>query len=196
MANKFTVPDFSIIGKSIIEEAQRIGGTESVKFFKQSFVKEGFTDTSFTAWKKTTNPFAQRKTLYNNGTLMQSIRKVVDTPTRIVVESDTKYSEIHNNGGTITVTRQMKKFFWAKFYEFSGKASQNKAGNASKLTKSNRTIGGKAMYFKRMALMPVGAKIKIPKRQFMGDSKAMMTIFEKEMKKHIDISFKNHLNNK
>ena len=121
MDNKYKIPDFSSMGKDLLKDASRYAGSESVKLFKESFVKEGFTDTSFIPWKKTTNPMAGKRTMYKSGTLMQSIRKTEGTIRRIVVESKTDYSEIQNNGGTITVTPQMKKFFWAKFYEFSNK---------------------------------------------------------------------------
>src|ERR1035437_1370089 len=188
------IPGFSAMGKDLIKNASRYAGSESVKYFKESFVNQGFNDTSFVAWPKTTNPMAGKRTLYKSGTLMQSIRKTEGTITRIVVESDTDYSEIHNNGGTITVTPQMKKFFWAKFYEFSGNIKLNKEGTAARLSKSNNIISVKAMFFRRMALMKVGAKIKIPKRQFMGNSQTMMTQFDKWWLGQIDISFKQHLN--
>lgn len=187
------VPDFSIIGKDLINNASRYAGSESVKFFKESFVKEGFTDTSLTAWKKTSNPMAGKRTMYNSGTLMQSIRKTQETTHRIVVESNTGYSELHNNGGTITVTAQMKKFFWAKYYEFAGKLKKTSKGKVSG-SQSNQNINAKAMFFKRMAMMKVGSKIKIPKRQFMGNSHTMMTQFDKWWRGQVDISFKQHLN--
>ena len=166
------------MGKDLLKDASRYAGSESVKFFKESFVKEGFTDTSFTAWPKTTNPMAGKRTMYKSGTTMQSIRKTEQTMRRVVVQSDTNHSEIHNNGGTITVTPQMKKFFWAKFYEFSRKVKLSKEGtSASFRNKGNKEISQKAMFFRRMAMMKVGSKIKIPKRQFMGNSQTMMNLF-------------------
>jgi len=195
--DKNKVPDFSNIGKDLLKEAHRIAATESVKFFKQSFVKEGFTDISFSPWKKTTNPMASKRTLFGSGErghLMQSIRKTEETPTRIVIESDKDYSEIHNEGGSITVTVQMKKFFWAKYYELSGQVKTTRGGTASSMSKANRVTGTKVMFFKRMALMKVGSKIHIPKRQFMGNSQTMMNIFNTLYKEKIDISFKQHLN--
>ena len=175
--SKFEVPEFDKMAKNVIKETARMAATESIIFFKDSFVKEGFTDTSFQAWKKTSNPMAGKKTLYRSGTLMQSIRKVEETIKRIVVESDTNYSEIHNSGGTIAVTVQMKKFWWAKYYEFSGKVKSTTKGKISK-SQSNLKTNDKAEFCKRMALMKVGTKIKIPKTQFMGDSKTMMIKFE------------------
>ena len=193
MGNTNDVPNFSAMAKDLTNNAQRYAGSESVKFFKESFVKEGFTDASFTAWKKTTNPMAGKRTLYNKGILMQSIRKVEQNKQRIVVESDTDYSEIQNNGGTITVTLQMKRFFWAKFYELSGKVKQTSTGKASR-SKSNVKTSGKAEFCRRMALMKVGSKIKIPKRQFMGNSQTMMNQFDAFWQGSVDVVFKQHLN--
>lgn len=64
----------------------------------------------------------------------------------VIFTSSEAYAAIHNDGGTVTVTDKMKKYFWAKFKE-TGQP-----------------------HFKRMALMKVGSKIKIPQRRFIGDS--------------------------
>ena len=127
---------------------------------------------------------------------MQSIRKTEGTIRRIVVESKTDSSEIQNNGGTITVTPQMKKFFWAKFYEFSNKKTYSIRKKAENNTKQNRTLNSKADFFRALALMKVGSKITIPKRQFMGNSQTMMNQFDTWYKGQVDVSFKQHLNNK
>ena len=196
MDSKNKIPDFSSMGKDLLKDAARYAGSESVKFFKESFVNEGFKDTSFVAWPKTTNPMAGKRTMYNKGTLMQSVRKTKQTMSQVIVESDTGYSEIHNNGGTITVTPAMKRFFWAKYYEFSNKKTYSIKKKAESNTKSNRTLNTKADFFKALALMKVGSKIKIPKRQFMGNSQTMMTQFDTWYKGQVDIQFKQHLNNK
>jgi len=138
---------------------------------------------------------AGKRTLYNKGILMQSVRKVEQNKQRIVVESDTDYSEIQNNGGTVTVTPKMKRFFWAKFYEFSGKVKLNKEGTAASFNKSNKAISVKAMFFRRMALMKVGSKIKIPQRQFMGNSQTMMNQFDLWFSGQIEIQFRERVEN-
>ncbi|MEA4981406.1 MAG: hypothetical protein VB066_01685 [Paludibacter sp.] len=195
MNNNNTVPDFLLMAKDLTANAQRYAGSESVKFFKESFVKEGFTDASFKAWPKTSNPMAGKRTLYGKGILMQSVRKTVQNKQRIEVESDTDYSEIQNNGGTITVTAQMKRFFWAKYYELSGKVKQTSTGRVSH-SKSNVKTSAKAEFCKRMALMKVGTKIKIPQRQFMGNSQTMMNQFDAFWRGQVDVVFKQHLNKK
>lgn len=64
----------------------------------------------------------------------------------VIFTSSEAYAAIHNDGGTVTVTAKMRKYFWAKFKE-TGQP-----------------------HFKRMALMKVGSKIRIPQRRFIGDS--------------------------
>lgn len=211
MANANKIPDFAKMASDLKKDAQRYASSESVKFFKESFINEGFTDSSFTPWKKTNNPMMGKRTLYKNGTLMQSVRKKEETPQRIVIESDLPYSEIHNNGGFIIVTAKMKKFFWAKYIEFAGikkddtgktnwndwtNIKTNKKGDRASLSSKNKTISSKAKFFKAMALKPVGSKIKIDKTQFMGNSKIMMSSFETWWIGNIDVVFKQNLNSK
>ncbi len=158
------------------KNASRYAASESVKFFKESFVKGGFSDKSFNPWKKSNTPLSGKRTLYKSGKLMQSIRKTEESESRVVVVADAEHAEIHNNGGIITVTNQMKKFFWAKHIE---------------LKKRNKK---KAYFCKYMALKKVGSKIKIDQRQFIGESKTMMDLFEKFFKGQVEVVFKQHLN--
>jgi phage gpG-like protein len=115
--------------------------------------------------------------MYKSGKLMRSIKKTRETMAQVIVEADSEYADIHNSGGTITVTAQMKKYFWARYYESAGKTTITKTGSQSR-SRKNVALNNKAAFFKRMALMPVGSKIKIPKRQFMGDSQALMKNFD------------------
>jgi len=83
-----------------------------------------------------------------------NLRKSVNTSVRsnsVVVSSSMPYASIHNDGGDIVVTSKMRSYFWAKFYAAGG-------GNSAK-----------AQQYKAMALKPIGSKIHIPQRQFIGD---------------------------
>lgn len=182
MSQSNKIPDFLKMASDIKKNASRFAATESVNFFKNSFTRGGFTDVSFVAWKKPANPLAGYRVLYKTGNLQRSIRKQSESAERVIIESDLDYAEIHNNGGFITVTEKMKRFFWAKYYEFGGKKS--KSNNA------------KAEFCKAMALKETGSKIKIEQRQFMGESKTMMDGFEKWFGGHVEIVFKNNLNTK
>lgn len=178
MANKNKVPEFQQMANQLIQNASRYAASESVIFFRESFVKGGFTDSSFEKWTQTSNPMAGKRTMYNKGRLMRSIKKLSASLTKVVVVADSEYADIHNKGGYIVVTRQMQKYFWHKYYSFVGDVSVNKRGAVS-LNKRNVSLGKKAMFCKAMALKPVGSKIKIPKHQFMGNSQTMMRNFDK-----------------
>ena len=163
---------------------------ESTKFFKDSFVKGGFTDESFRPWMKRAGPLGGKKILIGGGSgntmnLMQSIKPLEESEKRVRSGTTLAYSGVHNNGGVITVTKKMKKFWWAKYYEFVSQLTKTKAGKTSNTVK-NRTLSTKALYCRNMALMRVGAKIIIPQRQYLGESKTLLKQFEAWWKNEIE----------
>lgn len=99
------------------------------------------------------NDDATRGLLVQTGKLRQSIR-ADPTDHSVIFSSDLPYAAIHNEGGTITVTRRMKAYFWYRY----------------RLLTDNyrRTPTSEAEFCKRMALKKVGSKITIPKRRFIG----------------------------
>lgn len=83
--------------------------------------------------------------LIKTGKLRRSIRATI-SGNAITFTSSEPYSAIHNEGGDITVTAQMRKYFWAMF---------KKTGQEQ---------------YKYLALKKIGSKIHIPRRQYIGDS--------------------------
>lgn len=92
-------------------------------------------------------------------------------------------ASMHNEGGKITVTAKMKKYFWAMYINVAG-IEKNESGKTDwknttkikkglngsyKLTKSNKVVASEAEQWKALALMKEGDKITIPQRQFIGD---------------------------
>ena len=87
----------------------------------------------------------------------------------------------------------MKRFFWYKYYSATGSFGRKKDGSMRN-DKRNRQLGTEADFWKAMALMKVGATIKIPKRQFLGTSPeveaAVREIIEENLTDYInDIDF-------
>ena len=109
--------------------------------FDRNFQRKAFFDRPWPP-RKMHNP--KGSLLMVTGKLRRSIRCRVDTDS-VTWETSERYSAIHNYGGEITVTAKMKRFFWYKH-----KATKDDA-------------------WKWMALMKVGTRIRIPKRQFLGD---------------------------
>lgn len=125
----------------------RVGLKE--EFDKNFERKAFFTD----KWKKRANPNARGTLLMVTGTLRRSIKSQV-RGNGVRFSSAVPYASIHNEGGKITVTARMKRFFWYKY----------------KQTKDEM--------WKRLALMKVGKTMTIPQRQFIGDGKETQEIIK------------------
>ncbi|MBS1641325.1 MAG: phage virion morphogenesis protein [Bacteroidetes bacterium] len=128
-------------------------GVEAVKHFKNNFQLEGFIDSALKKWEsrkiKRLGSTDNQKILSKSGELADSIDFRIELST-IIIYSDKIYAQIHNEGGKITVTDKMRKYFWAMYYLAK---------------KESNTIA--AEQYKGMALAKV---IVMPKRKFMGDS--------------------------
>ena len=101
-------------------------GVEAQNHFQQSFQDEGFTDTSLKKWDtrkvKRDGAAGSRPVLSGDtGDLADSIKYSVSGMT-VYIESDKPYAQIHNEGGKITITDKMRRFFWAMFKETGDKS--------------------------------------------------------------------------
>lgn len=184
--NKYV--DFTLIARKTVPNVPRQVAIEAKIFFKDCFREGGFTDRSFQPWRERVSPLGGKKILIGKGNtenLMQSIRTLEQSRAQVRTGTDLPYAEIHNEGGTITVTPAMKKFWWAKYYEFAGKRKTLKNG-AQSASKANKAVNAKAQYCRNMALMKVGAKIKIPRRQFIGESQTLMRQLDKWLVEQIE----------
>ncbi len=135
-------------------------------FSRQAFFSE--------RWQRRKPDFAAgRGVLTGTGALRRSILSRI-SGTQITFHSDLPYAGIHNEGGTITVTKKMKGYFWWKYKEATGSLGRTKSGG-QRNDKRNRAISAQAAFFKAMALKKVGSKITIPRRQFLGTSPEVET---------------------
>lgn len=158
MAN-FQTPNFESIAREIFKNISPKVAQKVRAFFLQSFIKQGFTDTSFIPWVKRVDAFPH-KTLQQSLTLKNSLHIAEQSPEKVVISAGEKlsYAAIHNEGGTITVkvTEKMRKYFWAMYYR----------------TQDSR--------YKWMALTEKETlTIHIPKRQFIGESYTLDKQLEK-----------------
>lgn len=154
--------------KQFIEsDMPRIVGTEAVNHFKESFDNEGFTDSRKKKWKPRafeTNKSKGKSILHGDGDLEDSIDYRTE-PGRVIIFSDKEYAQIHNEGGKITVTKKMRSFFWAMFYETGEEVYRNMA-----MTKKK--------------------EIEIDARTFMAFSEVLNRKIEKKLDKRVDQIFK------
>lgn len=101
-------------------------------------------------------------TLIKSGDMRDSVKIASASKDEIIVEIATKYATIHNEGGTIVITEQMRKYFWSQYYKTND------------------------LYWKNLA-MHRGNTITIPKRQMVGDDdKKMIENIETLLKKIIE----------
>lgn len=140
--------------------------------FDRNFERKAF---FATAWQRRKGAYrADKPLLLDSGNLRRSIRGFT-TSNSVVFSSNLVYSYIHNNGGEITVTKKMKGYFWHKYKETTEGFGFEKKGESS----AKKVISTEANFYKAMALLKVGSKIKIPKRQFIGMSPEVESIVRK-----------------
>lgn len=163
-------PDFLKMATTLKKDVVRYTAVAGVNFFQDSFQNQGFTDEFFEDWDKRANDLDPgRKVLVKSSFLMNSIQVFDKNEKRIVFGSDAEYAEINNNGGTvkINITKKARKYFWFMF-----KATGVFMWKAMALTKKTAIT------------------INIPKRQFIGESKTLMSEFDTWVKKEILKRFK------
>ncbi|MGC4130170.1 MAG: phage virion morphogenesis protein [Bergeyella sp.] len=165
--SKFQLPDFRKLSEGVMKDLPKKVSEEACNFFMASFIKEGFTDTSFIPWVKRKDDFTH-KLLQQSLALKASIKIETATLDKIEISAGNglKYAAIHNEGGTITIkiTPKMRKYFWYMF-------------------KKTEDEKWKWMALSKKDVMTV----KIPKRQFIGNSE---TLNQKLDKIFIDTIYK------
>ena len=132
--------------------------------FDRNFERKAFFDEKWPATKLT---YHRGSLMMRTGRLRKSLLSPKVTSNGIIWSSSLPYADIHNNGGEIRVTPQMRKFFWAKYYQTSSATTKKKNGEASSSAR-NRKLSIEAEQWKALALKPIGSIIKIEKRQFIG----------------------------
>lgn len=178
--------DVQIIIKRILNDLK----VELQDEFDQNFERQAFFNES---WARRRSPMRPGGlTLVDTGNLRRSIRSR-STENSIIFYTDLPYAAIHNEGGDIVVTAKMKRFFWAKYYEATGSFGRKKNGEKRKDKRTNQ-LSDESEFWKILALMKVGKKIHIPKRQFLGTSpeveNTVREIIEENITEYFDKDFK------
>jgi phage gpG-like protein len=162
--------------------------------FDKNFERKAFFDKK---WQQTKWPVSKGSLMMRTGAGRNSIASAIEGE-NIVWRSSLPYMALHNEGGEITVTPQMIKFFWAMYYKASGAIAKTAKGEASN-TQRNRKLTEEAAIWKSLALMKTGSKMKIPERRFIGPHPqvdASIKLVTDEAFKHLDTYMKNYLNPK
>lgn len=169
------MPDFEKLGKKMVADAVRYSSVHALNFFKDSFQKQGWTDTAFVAWPSRTNDTrVGGAVLTQTGHLRDSLQILSRSRFKLIFGTHAPYAQIHNEGGTLSipVTEKSRKFFWYMF-----KATGEVHWKWMALTKKERMV------------------VKMPKRQFIGHSDTLMKELQNWWVGHIEKEFKKHINN-
>lgn len=178
MEGEKTFKELEKLMKRYIETTINDVRVEATEMFDKNFQREAFFNEKWA--RRKFNDDDTRNILTGTGALRKSIHSKVEE-TKIIFETTLPYANIHNEGGTITVTVGMKKHFWKMYLQIVGskkpkngkqpfsEAYQRTKKGKLRNNKKNRTLNAAAEFYKAMALKPVGSKIVIPKRQFIGN---------------------------
>ena len=157
-----------------------MASSDPVKGLKRKILKDISVEASSEFDK---NFETQKHILVDTGGLRRSISAHSDEDS-ITFQTSLPYAAIHNEGGEIKVTARMKRFFWAMYYQANGGLGRRKDGTLRK-DKRNARLSTEAEFWKHMALMKVGATVKIPRRRFLGThpdlEKEVTAIIEKRL---------------
>ena len=164
--------------------------------FQDNFIRGGFVNGGLHKWAESKRLAAGGSSAYSrNGTLLSGSRHLFSSinyyPTdyRVRIATDVPYAPVHNWGGQTspTVTDRMRRFAWRKFYEASGIERKN-AKDKKKRSRSTKTQSEnpQAAFWKRLALTKKQKlTVKIPQRQFLGESKELEDAITARIEKEI-----------
>ena len=143
--------------KAFSNDNMEVIANEVINKYIECFDNQAWVDG--TPWEKSQKD--RGATLVDSGVLRNSIRLESTTKTNFTIISDTEYSEIHNEGGVIYITPEMRKYFWFMYSK----------------TKDDK--------WKGMALTTKSV-IEMPKRQFMGEDDSINDLIEQELWRILD----------
>lgn len=171
-----------------IKDTLAIIARDTVNHFQKSFTNEGFTDETLVRWQKRKKYSRRgkanggvrsvgkyRKILTKSGALRRSIKITSFSATSQTIESRLPYSSIHNEGGII------EKDFNRKILSFdsSGRFAKTK-------TRKQRS----EVSFQQQATIREHS-IRMPKRQFMGNSRSLERRSQAKFVAKINTALKN-----
>lgn len=172
MAKKIDIEKSIAKFKKLKPLLPKVLGNMALNHFLQSFRDEGFTDNALSPWEKRKRKNAadirtgrSRALLVDSGALRKSLRVKSATFQKVRIGSyGIIYASIHNRGGTThpTVTDKMRGFMFAQF---------------------KRT--GDPIFLSIALTKKAKLDVKIPKRQFIGESKQLRRRISKRIQQEI-----------
>lgn len=174
-----------------------IAGRLAKDHFQDNFQRGGFVNGGLHPWPKArrltsggTDAASQYGTLLSESKHLYNSIQYVPSDYRVRVYNEVAYASIHNWGGTVsvTVTDRMRRFAWAKFYEASGKSRKAATGGKKgrKRATGKKAANPQAAFWKNLALTrKKKLAVRIPQRQFLGESKELNDKINERLEKEI-----------
>lgn len=164
-----------------------LAGRMAKDHYQDNFRQGGFINNGLRPWKKAErlslggkDAASQYGTLLSSRDHLFSSIKYVPGEYRVKVSNELVYAPLHNWGGTLTptITPKMRRFAWAKYYEAAGKtqkaAKGKRKGKKKDSSGKDKVENAEASRWKGLALTKKkNLHIRIPKRQFIGESKEL-----------------------
>ena len=126
--------------------------------FDRNFERDAFFNEKWARRKY--NNDKNRRLLVRTGNLRQSIHAEITGRDSVMFWSALEYARIHNEGGTISVTRKMKNYFWWRHCAvIGGRAAdgfsnrlQHKKDGSPRNNQHNRSLTTETEFYRAMAL--------------------------------------------
>lgn len=168
--------------KGLEQKITRDLAVELSEEFDRNFERKAF----FTEkWEEPKISNGRGSMMNRTGNLRRSIRYNI-RDNMITFSSSLPYASIHNKGGELEVTARMKKYFWAMYYKATGAIKSTSKGEVSK-SKRNLALTAEAQKWKNLALMKVGHKMKIAKRQIVGNHPKVVKVVKSVIDENIKL---------
>lgn len=153
MNDRFPIKEIADNFAKVLRTASQLLGNDALNFFLNSFKKQGWQGASFQAWapRRNVKNAKGRAILVQSGRLRRSLQLTSVTDGSFTIGTDVPYAQIHNEGGTINKSARQHVLHFKKTKEGTRFSKVKQASFAQKVN--------------------IGAhSIKMPKRQFMGES--------------------------
>jgi phage gpG-like protein len=160
-------------------------GVEAKKHFVASFRNQGFTDATLDHWKarkrNDKGKRGNRAILVKSGDLRRSVKVINKNYDSVTLGSDLPYAQIHNDGGTIHKKASKNSMYYR---EVSTNILSRKTNKRFARTTGRR----KATHAMEVEIGE--HDIKMPKRQFIGNSKKLTDLLRDKLDKRIQNVFR------
>ena len=161
--NGLSLKDLETKFKKLLKAMPTVMGQTAVTHFQENITKrQGLAvNGALQRFQRRLLDNKRHNILNNTGNLVDSIKIISNSQSRVEVgirSHEVPYAAIHQTGGQIPITDNMRKFFWAQYYQQAPSASRKRG-------KRTATANQEANFWKAMALKR--SPINIPKREFM-----------------------------